>query len=274
MQQVIYSLDPSIGPLVLPSENAEVMDGVDWGDAGQPFTPAYWRALIHQEGSTPPQLRLGTSLLEEAAACLLGGYGIPAEVGLAAFHRLKERGQLLPGTCAVSILRSLQEPLEVAGSRVRYRFAGTKGQAVWELLERCKNDEAPMEPMALRSWLVEGRGFGLKTASWVVRNHLGCDDVAILDIHLLRAGYLMGLFPAEVSLPRDYLELERRFIELSHLMGVRASLLDACIWAQMKRSGAYALEMFNERRQAEQDLWRQRRASTSTKRSSKSAVRR
>ena len=42
----------------------------------------------------PPGYRLGRTLAEEFAACLLGGHGIPAPVGIAAYERLRERGIL------------------------------------------------------------------------------------------------------------------------------------------------------------------------------------
>jgi endonuclease III len=38
-------------------------------------------------------------------------------------------------------------------------------------------------------------GIGPKTASWIARNWLDADDVAILDIHIMRVGQVIGLFP-------------------------------------------------------------------------------
>jgi thermostable 8-oxoguanine DNA glycosylase len=77
-------------------------------------------------------------------------------------------------------------------------------------------------------------GIGPKTASWIVRNWTGTDEVAILDVHVLRAGQLMGLFPREIKLPRDYGRLEQIFLEFSKALNVRASLLDAIIWREMR----------------------------------------
>jgi thermostable 8-oxoguanine DNA glycosylase len=77
-------------------------------------------------------------------------------------------------------------------------------------------------------------GIGPKTASWIVRNWTGTDEVAILDVHVIRAGQLIGLFPKHIRLPRDYSALEARFLEFSHALKVRASLLDAIIWREMR----------------------------------------
>lgn len=241
MQQTIFSLDPTQPPLELPAEDVLVMPDVRWGSAAEPFTPAFWRALIHQSSDQRPTWRLGDTLLEETAACLLGGYGIPAEVGLAAYRRLRSEGLLRPGTAEEALYEALHQPLPLSnGSCPRYRFARSKARALAQALRIFARDPAPREPLDLRRWLLELPGIGLKTASWIVRNHFDCDDIAILDVHLVRAGELMGLFPRAASLPRDYLKLENLFLEFSSRLGVKASVLDACIWAQMKKAGAVA----------------------------------
>src|SRR6266542_5468423 len=79
----------------IPSESDEVIPGVQWGAPCALFTPAYWytQALMREENGQGQQThRIGTTFEEEVTACLLGGYGIPAEVGLAAFHRLRDAG--------------------------------------------------------------------------------------------------------------------------------------------------------------------------------------
>ena len=64
-------------------------------------------------------------------------------------------------------------------------------------------------------------------------NWLDADNVAILDIHILRAGVLAGFLDAELTVERDYLALEAQFLKFSHGLGVRASELDAVIWLDM-----------------------------------------
>jgi hypothetical protein len=73
-------------------------------------------------------------------------------------------------------------------------------------------------------------GIGPKTASWIARNWLDADDVAILDIHIMRVGQVIGLFPLEQTVERHYMALEERFLRFAELLDVRASELDAIIW--------------------------------------------
>lgn len=247
MPQLIHCHDRRVPPLVLPAAHTPVVNSVPWGWASEPYTPAFWRALLQQHASEVAHLRLGRSLAEETSACLLGGYGIPAEVGLAAFEHLRASGLLDGGSSLQSLKAALSMPLMVDGRRTRYRFAASKAESLWRTLQAMNTASAPVEGLALRDWLTQFPGIGLKTASWIVRNHLDCDDVAILDIHILRAGFLMGIFPAQVRLPRQYHELEASFVGLAKAMGVRTSALDACIWAQMKRYGPLALNEFNAR---------------------------
>lgn len=235
--------------LAIPPAMAELMPGVRWGRNDCIFTPAFWRAQewLLRGAPSMPQFRLGNTLLEEAAACLLGGHGIPAEVGLAAFDRVRSAGLVTGAAVSEStILRELASPLCVRGRPVRYRFARQKARylaGVIHLLPAVESEATT--PLALRRRLTELPGIGLKTASWIVRNWLASDEVAIIDIHILRAGVLAGIFHLASDPQRDYLELEQRFLTFSVAIGVRASTLDALIWRTMKRCGHYGVNRFN-----------------------------
>jgi thermostable 8-oxoguanine DNA glycosylase len=89
---------------------------------------------------------------------------------------------------------------------------------------------------ALRDDLMTFVGIGPKTASWIVRNHLDSDEVAIIDVHVLRACREMNLFPEDISLPRDYVTLERKFLNFAEAINVRSSLLDAVMWTETRAS--------------------------------------
>ena len=77
-------------------------------------------------------------------------------------------------------------------------------------------------------------GIGPKTASWAVRNWLESDEVAILDIHVIRAGILMKIFSPNHRPERNYLAMERRFLDLAMALNAKAGNLDALIWQQMR----------------------------------------
>ncbi len=226
--------------IVLPDPAEEVIPGVCWGAIDAFPSPAYWKYQVlarrHQE--TQIQYRLGQSLAEEVGACLLGGHGIPASLGLAAFQHIKTRGAFGDEPPDESILLDwLSEPISCGTRAIHYRFARQKSKYLAFALKRIRAVSPPVESgRRLRDWLVELPGIGYKTASWIARNWLDADDVAILDIHVLRAGQLGGFFKLGLSVERHYREIEDQFILLSHGMNIKASELDAVIWHEMMSS--------------------------------------
>lgn len=127
--------------------------------------------------------------------------------------------------------------MSVDGRLVRYRFAKQKARYLTAALQKLSAEYPPLSSgKALRDWLLDVPGIGYKTASWVARNWLDADDVAILDIHILRAGLLGKFFETNLTVERHYLQLEEQFIRFSKGLGVRASELDALIWLEMMSS--------------------------------------
>lgn len=223
----------------LPAPNLEVMPKLLWGQAAGLFTPAYWAAECHLSEATCGQeasRRLGKTLIEEIAVCVLGGFGMPAEVGLAAFARMREERLLLEGTTAVTIENALLRPLWIGRRNVRYRYPRQKANYLAGILDRVYQSTPPSDPLDLREYLRTLPGIGPKTASWIVRNWTNSDDVAILDVHILRALRHLKLIE-KVSLPRDYVDTEQVFISLARGMRVRASTLDVVMWEHMRRWG-------------------------------------
>lgn len=224
----------------LPPREAEVMPGVTWGSPEYFNTPAYWVVRCQWEDDNPDYVAGNGDLLREVAFCLLGGFGIKYEVNTAAFRRLDERGLFRasgPHVAEATIRDWLLEPLSVAGRRVRYRFPNQRARRLTRMLDFFqKNDFSALDAAALRTSLLTIEGVGPKTASWIVRNCLGSDEVAIIDVHLGRACRSMRVFPQEYSLPRDYEELEARFLRFSKALNVRPSVLDAVIWSEFRKT--------------------------------------
>lgn len=238
----------------LPPAGDEVMPGVTWGAVEQFPTPAYWayQVLARRITNTKISNKLGSDLVEEVVACLLGGHGIPAEVGLAAFFRLRDSGVLRALTSEAEIFALLGEPLYIRGRPIRYRFAAQKAAYVSKALRVLSEEAAPLSSgRALRDWLTRLPGVGLKTASWIARNLMDADDVAILDIHILRAGQLGGFFDPGLSIERHYSDLEARFLEFSRHLQVRPSELDGVIWLEMKMSPRSVRRLLADKREAE-----------------------
>jgi N-glycosylase/DNA lyase len=132
---------------------------------------------------------------------------------------------------------ALRQPLAIDGRDVHYRFASRKATFIATALRALADVTPPQdEGRQLRDWLLRLDGVGHKTASWIARNWLNADDVAILDIHVMRAGMLGGFLDRTLDLARDYLVLEEQFLRFSAALGVRPSELDAVIWQEMKSS--------------------------------------
>jgi N-glycosylase/DNA lyase len=234
----------------VPPPDDEVLPGVRWGRFDEIFTPAFWFTRAWYEQVNPSiTFQIGENLTEEIVACLLGGHGLPAEVGLAAFARLKEQS-LLHSQKGIEnrISAALNEPLCLGCRWVRYRYPNQRAYFIARALQRIGNETAPMNSdSALRDWLTTFEGIGLKTASWITRNVLESDKIAILDIHVVRAGKLAGIFTHDVSPVKEYYALEARLIDFAMALGVRLSILDALIWAQMRVLSTLATQLLNAR---------------------------
>ena len=197
---------------------------------------SYWEEIT-RSARKPTHYHLGGTLAEEIGACLLGGYGIPFELGNAAFKRLQaERVFAEPGWTEEAVERLLTQPLLLGGVTRRYRFPRQKARRLVGAMTALRRQTPPTEPLALRDWLVGLPGVGLKTASWVVWNHTGTNDVAIIDIHIVRAGTAAGVFDRGWRLPRDYGMFEQAFVQWSRQSALPASLLDACIWGALSNA--------------------------------------
>jgi thermostable 8-oxoguanine DNA glycosylase len=236
--QTMYAIINGIQrSLKIPRADELLLPDILWGAFDEILTPAYWlgQAWQHGELGTFKDQRLGRTLAEELVACMLGGYGMPAELGLAAYSRVRDFG-LIEGAPSSSLIEeALSEPFLVQGRLRHYRFPKQKARYVSACLERLPSLNEISDDVEFRNQLSGLPGIGLKTSSWVVRNHRNSNSVAIIDVHILRAGQLMRLFKPELDPQRHYLELEKRFIQFSNAINVSAAMLDGLIWHYMRR---------------------------------------
>ncbi|MBS4064726.1 MAG: hypothetical protein KGZ74_09215 [Chitinophagaceae bacterium] len=237
---------PVLNQSGLPQNETYLMPGIKWGNYCQLYTPAFWK-FMYQSSETNEQSnrhRLGNTILEEIVACLLGGYGMPSELGLAAFERLRDESLISPGISLQKIKKALATPFNMAdGSYKKYRFYNQKSKYVYLLLQRSDLFSIPLEnDILLRNWLITVDGIGPKTASWITRNWLQSENVAILDIHILRAGKIAGFFEEIDNVSKNYFELESRYINFCKALDVLPSNMDAIIWNYMKKTNKLALK--------------------------------
>ena len=172
------------------------------------------------------------------AACLLGGFGMEAELGLAAFARLRDRGLLNELTIPFVLEKALSEPFIIRGHRRRYRFPRQKANYLAACLNQLVGFTEPDDDAALRDQLRRLPGIGSKTASWIVRNYRASNVVAIIDVHILRAGRHMSLFHANLEPHGHYRELEQRFLHFADAISTPAAMLDGLMWDYMRRLSA------------------------------------
>jgi thermostable 8-oxoguanine DNA glycosylase len=230
-----------------PDENQELMPGLKWGSVYQLYTPAFWK--YQYVTNTFPEYvethRLAGSIRDEVMMCMLGGYGIPSEMGIIAFKLLKSQGLLNPLVSYGDLLQGLSSPMQLpSGKTAKYRFARQKAAYIHAFLNRRDVDLIPTDDdLKLRDWLISVKGIGYKTASWITRNWLRSERVAILDIHLLRAGVITGFFRPKYNVNTEYLNLEEQFITFCNHLGVRPSDMDAIIWQYMKKNNKLALNI-------------------------------
>ena len=221
-----------------PPDQVLDVTGMQWGLAEELCSPAYWAAQAWMwEVEEPDHYKLGRSLEEEVMACLLGGYGIPAEVGLAAFERLRKVNASDPNALKdeQTVRALLEKPLRVKGRSVRYRFANQKARYLAGSFRGLAGIDRNLSDRELRDTLTDLPGIGPKTASWIVRNWRGSDCVSILDIHIMRAGQILRIFPFEWTAERHYLQLEEEFLRFARAISVRASILDSVMWINMRQ---------------------------------------
>jgi thermostable 8-oxoguanine DNA glycosylase len=223
-----------------PDPNDQLMPGIKWGCYTELFTPAYWKVqyLMHNFNNIfNINYKLGSNLLEEVVACLLGGFGLKAEMGLAAFQRLKMRKQIQQGMNFDEILESLKEPFIMGNKTAHYRFPNQKAKFIHAFLNREDLQAIPANlDLDLRDWLLTVNGIGPKTASWITRNYLDSERVAIIDVHIFRACSMMGLYAESFDIQKDYTKLEQLFLNFCSKLDVLPSKMDALIWLQMKDS--------------------------------------
>ena len=237
MQEVWAGTGSAARLVRMPRGDAEALPGVTWGTPDEVNTPAYWAVRCRWEGAVPSYSANGATLVEEVGFCLLGGFGVRFEVANAAFERLRTHGafDLAREISEAEVVELLTRPLEVGGRPQRYRFPNQRAGRISSMRRRlARSTLEGLGPMALRDALMGLDGVGPKTASWIVRNHLDSDDVAIIDVHVIRACRGMGVFACTARLPQDYPDLERRFLALARAIDVRPSILDAVMWSEVR----------------------------------------
>ncbi len=208
---------------------------------------AAWRIVadLYCEAVQPSGSVALPVLEQELLFCLLSGFGITYEQGrsaaaivstLAPFSEDWSDDALFE-TIARRLEQSSFEPPKQDGSLRRYRFPRHKASVIVNA-RRWLRDNAMLNDRLCglesckerRELLRDCPGVGLKTASWVLRNlGLGA-DLAIIDIHVLRALSDSGRVPETTRLPRDYELAENAFLEWCAELDAPPAAFDLFVW--------------------------------------------
>jgi N-glycosylase/DNA lyase len=250
MQRIDIVVGTDIQRVNLPDPESDWMPGFRWGDASLLLTPAWIAKHAHmrwRQGTYREMFgRRYNSLAEELVFCVLSGFGIKAEGASAAFQALKAEGIFNRPMTTEAIERVLRRPSNLEDGRsARYRFPKVRARYLYDALQQAAELSDIEDGLVLRDRLIGIRGIGPKTAAFVARNHLGCDRVAILDIHVLRAGSISRVFPSRYNLAKDYSALEALFLRFADAAAIPASILDMTIWEMMRSIPASRLEAAN-----------------------------
>ncbi len=210
------------------------------------------------------QLMTEDELLYEAAICIFGSQ-ILFEMAVATADRLRELGLIRAGLQGKSaeafergVAEALSAPLPIIESDgtqrwVRPRFKNRlaslltstvvaiyeQSQSIGGFLFSARSAKDARELLIQHIW-----GFGPKQASLFLRRVGYCEDLAVLDIHVL--DYLklargISLSPAKLGRLSFYEEIEETFREIAFDFGHSLGCVDLATWLTMRVAKREAL---------------------------------
>lgn len=190
-------------------------------------------------------------LLFELILAVLGSQN-RYEVALAFSEEIKKQ-KLLRGNLFISIEELtvkiqiiLSSALEIEGNLIRYRFPNAKAKYIaYDLIYLqeiggLKSLLAQTDEIAqLRAFFVkEIKGVGPKQASHFLRNVGYSNDVAVLDVHILRYMYIQGIieetYTKAIGTLKQYEKLESLLIDFLKYMKYPIGFVDQAIWIVMR----------------------------------------
>jgi len=114
--------------------------------------------------------------------------------------------------------------------RNKHRFHNNKAKYIVEARKFKNIQEIVLREKEAREWLVENvKGLGYKEASHFLRN-VGYENYAILDRHILNLMKENGMINDVKLGKKNYLEIEKKFLELAKKTGMSAAKLDLYMW--------------------------------------------
>ena len=198
------------------------------------------------------------SLWRELIACVIGSR-VQYEVAIATLLHLESKGLLdridpWVSTSAFEreLARALEEPLRVrrdgVTSSMRYRFPQSRANHIRRTAERISEVGGIRRLLASSSAPVGARrhlvdlcvGIGPKQSSLFLRNVGYAEDLAVLDVHVVRYLRLVCLLPDSSPRLSDltvYETVEAIVRSHSEDLGITMPALDIAVWTVMRVAG-------------------------------------
>lgn len=210
----------------------------DWYVMWPAFEQAYAELVIRGAPAAEPELR------RELLFCLLGGHGVPYEMNCSALRVVDELDVFAPGhepealrACLEGLLDEPRfEPIRKNGGLRRYRFPRRKAGLICQARGWVLDAGSLVQHLAAwtcgrdrRRWMVGCPGVGPKSASWLLRNTGWAHELAILDVHVMRAMIDAGIVLHE-ELPGDYERIEELFLQWCERLEASPGVFDLFLW--------------------------------------------
>ena len=189
-------------------------------------------------------------LFEEVIFCIVGGFGVGFEHALSVTNKVLGLGVAHPAWRDETLKTRLTEefgrrqfePPASDGSVRRYRYSSRKADLIvrarsW-LLQRpglVGRLQSVQPECRRRAELMQCPGLGPKSASWALRNVGLATELAILDVHIMRALRTAGRITVE-RLPRDYELVEASFLAWCRDLGAPPAAFDLFVWEWQRGS--------------------------------------
>ena len=228
-----------------PFDAEPVIDGLPIENAWRACSDLFCRAIEMQI----PLVR--TDPEREILFCLLGGFGVTYELNQSAAKAVAELEPFATGwvddelfDAIVSTLSLARfEPPRRSGELRRYRFPRRKAALIVSA-RRWLQLHTPLDERILiltsekdrREFLCRCPGIGPKTASWLLRNLGWAEELAVLDVHVVRALSEASRIGHDVRLPRDYDLVEEAFIRWCRELSAPPAAFDLFVWEWQRGS--------------------------------------
>lgn len=190
-------------------------------------------------------------LIKEFFFVILGGFGISYELNRSALEVFTRAGLvnkelykselILQSTTMIlkdELSKQQFEPRTKSGQYRKYRYLETKPRTItsagYWLWSECgwifEKKISTLDSLEARQWLCNCPGFGMKSASWFLRNTGLSDDCAVFDIHIIRFLKQIGVTIPETITNKTYIQLEDLLRNICKKIGVSLGKLDYLLW--------------------------------------------